>query len=81
MKDRFLPLHDFLDIFGPPHMAIGPFVLLHLGWWYAAPWYMQYWLGFPMLYFVPMSCTLQSLLRAKHKELWSFSFGHTTQPR
>ena len=33
MKERCPALFTFLDMFGPPHIAIVPFVLLHFAFW------------------------------------------------
>ncbi|WVR03786.1 hypothetical protein IAU60_000781 [Kwoniella sp. DSM 27419] len=64
------PLFDFLDVFAPPHLAIGIFIILHVAYWYAAPWYLHFLLIWPMTYIVPLYGTWGAMREPATRVLW-----------
>ncbi|KAK8861611.1 hypothetical protein IAR55_002434 [Kwoniella newhampshirensis] len=70
INDWCPPLFTFLDIFAPPHLAIGIFVLLHFAYWYSTPWYLHFLLSWPTTYFIPLWCTYRSIRYDENRALW-----------
>ncbi|EIW66053.1 hypothetical protein TREMEDRAFT_65897 [Tremella mesenterica DSM 1558] len=72
IKTHSPQLDLFLRCFARPHRALPGFVLLHLAFWWSAPWYLQFLLPFPLIYFIPVWCSLSSLFNASRedRQLW-----------
>ncbi|ODN83943.1 hypothetical protein L198_07640 [Cryptococcus wingfieldii CBS 7118] len=70
IKGRCPALFEFLDVVAPPHLAIGIWVVLHIVYWYAAPWYYHFLIPWPSVYLTPMFCTYKSINSGKDRTLW-----------
>ncbi|WWC68595.1 uncharacterized protein I206_102525 [Kwoniella pini CBS 10737] len=70
IKEWCPPLYQFLDIFSPPHLTIGIFILLHFAFWYTIPWYFHFIISWPTTYFIPLYCSWKSIYSSKDRILW-----------